>query len=145
MSNGASLKQPVRPAARPASPAPTSYPRVSPTPSPAHQHLLTSPEALEAPVALPAVSASGRCPPVLSVTPPTPLAPPTLVPLPTSPCEPHVPRVVANDSHPPPPPPVAAARGISPPAPAAVGQVTACRQMRAPVVRSRTRKVPRGR
>ena len=43
------------------------------------------------------------------------------------------------------PPPVAAARGMSPPAPAAGCQVTACRQMMSPVVRSRTRKVPRGR
>ena len=44
-----------------------------------------------------------------------------------------------------PPPPVAAGRGMCPPSPAAGCQIRACRQMMAPVVRWRTRKVPRGR
>ena len=115
MSYGASLKQPLCPDARFASSAPTPHPQVFPTPSPAHQHLLASAEALETSVALPAVPAPGECPPVFAVTPPTPLTPPTIVPLPASPCEPRAPRVAANDSHRPlSPPPVAAARGMSP-------------------------------
>ena len=112
-----SLQQPVRPAARPASQAPTPRPRVFPTPSPAHQHLLASPEALETPVALPAVPAPGECPPVFTVTPPTPLAPPpTLVPLPASSCGSRDARVAANGFHRPlSPPPSCRGEGDVPP------------------------------
>ena len=60
MSYGTSLKQPVRSADWPASPAPTPHLQVFLTPSPAHQHLLVSPEALETSVALPAVPGSGE-------------------------------------------------------------------------------------
>ena len=106
----------MRPAARPTSPAPNPRPQVFPTPSPAHQHLVASPEALEAPVALPAVTTPGEYPPVFPVTPPTPLAPPTLVPLPASPCGPRVLRVAVNGSH----------RPLSPPSRRGEGNVPPC-------------------
>ena len=114
MSYGDSLIQPVRPAARPASLPATPRPQVFPTPSPAHQHLFTSPEALEASIALPAVPAPGECPPVFAVTP-TPLAPPILVPLPASACGPRVSRVAANGFHCPLSPPQSPRRGGCPP------------------------------
>ena len=115
MSYGASLKQPARPAAWPASPAPTPYPQVFSTPSPAHDHLLASSEALKAPVALLTVPASGECLPVFTVTSTTPHAPPILVPLPASPCKPRFPRVVANGSHRPLSPPSRRGEGDAPP------------------------------